>query len=254
MISYADDPRLCDELRRFTAQENIFACKIACLQNSYGTGYDFVRFWIQTDGSGRTVSAVSKYYSDVTVQLSEDSDIDELREFLECTGFSSVLSEREIVCCGEVRQGTVMKLRDRSKCLDRRRRNIESDCYPELRDVHELLVRCSGRGFEVPKYEDFLLDMSHKIRHGTGECIALRQGGRIVSCALTVAQSVSCVVVGAVASDPDFRGQGFGSACAAELCSHFEQTVFIMREKDMHEDFYGNLGFENSGVFYITSC
>ena len=96
MIYYIDKTRLPD-LQKLMDQKNIYACKIACLFESYGLNYDFAEFWVQYDDENHPVSAISKFYGDMTVQTTDKTDFDELKEFLQITGCTSVLSEKELL-------------------------------------------------------------------------------------------------------------------------------------------------------------
>ncbi|MBQ1660046.1 MAG: GNAT family N-acetyltransferase, partial [Clostridia bacterium] len=115
---------------------------------------------------------------------------------------------------------------------------------PDLNNVYRLLELCRESGFDVPQYEDFILDMSHKLRHGTSKCIAVEYKGEYAACAMTVAQSASSAVIGAVAVKREYRRLGFGSLCVSELCRMLgNREIFIVRLKDRNKEFYEQLGF-----------
>ena len=261
MIYYVDHERI-NELKDFVRQRNIYSCRIACLLESYGTNHDFARFWLQYNDKGKVVSAVASYYGDSSVQLSEQSDVQELAELVEMMGCASVLCSRPLLA-GESECGIVMSL-----CEDEKKDAVPSGEMqivhePDISMVYGLLKSCSGDGFEVPAYEDFLLDLSHKIRHGTALCTGLMYKDRLISSAMTVAQSEECAVIGAVAAEAEYRGRGWGSVCVRELCTrlteryrsmghpHTKNRIFIMRSKDRNESFYKKLGFINAEEFYI---
>ena len=86
--------------------------------------------------------------------------------------------------------------------------------------------------------------MSHKLRHGTSKCIAVEYKGEYAACAMTVAQSASSAVIGAVAVKREYRRLGFGSLCVSELCRMLgNREIFIVRLKDRNKEFYEQLGF-----------
>ena len=253
MIRYVDDA-LRAELYGFVLRDDIFACRIACLLESYGTGYPFLCFYIQTDENGRAVSAVSEYYSDMTVMLTERSDITELEEFLSMRGFSSVLSGRPLISGLPNEQGAIMRLADRERLF-----SVRSDAdmvflpQPDLRELWLLMKSCEDDSFRPPEYEDFLLDASHRLRHGSASFAAAAFGGSAAATAMTVAQSSRCAVIGAVCVKKEYRRRGAGSLCIRELCSQLGgRDIYIMRDRNKNEDFYRSLGFENAGDFYIT--
>lgn len=251
MISYVDKTCLL-QLQDFLAeQKDIYSCRTACLIKSYGLNYDFLSFHIQCDKTGAVTAAVGKYYSDMTVSLTKKSDFDELSEFISFSGASSILCAKPLPMRSSTETGMIMELKHAvsGKPLPQ---SMNFCTSPDLRAVWELLKSCEGSGFAVPEYEDFLLDMSHKLRHDTAHCIAVMWGEKTVSAAMTVAESDNCAVIGAVASDKGLRRSGLGSACMTALCSELkDKKIFIMRELNANESFYKGLGFENTEKFYL---
>ncbi len=254
MIRYADSS-MCYRLSEFTSCSDIYACRIACLLESYGTGYNFLNFYIQTDISGAVTSAISEYGSDMTAFITDRSDTDELAEFLYARGFSSLLCSKRLFPEFPFEQGIIMKLADRKEPSSLKSlTNADITSFPSLEKVWQLLKSCEGKGFSVPCYEDFLLDMSHKLRHNTALCKAAVIDNRIIGTAMTVAMSESCAVIGAVAADKGFRRMGIGSYCMKALCDELTgRDIYIMRSIGENETFYSSLGFENTGSFYISN-
>ena len=241
MIYYIDKSRI-NDLQTLIYKKNIYACKIACLLESYGLKYDFAEFWVQYEND-IPVTAISKFYGDMTVCATEKTDFDELKEFLLITGFSSVISEKEIF--SDSYKGIVMEKISENQ-------NITAEINPDLNEVYRLLQSCKSDTFEVPCYEDFILDMSHKIRHKMALCVGVREGEKLIATAMTVAQSETCAVIGAVATDRDYRKSGYGKKCVQALCRLLNgRKIFIMRDESENECFYKSMGFENKGKFYI---
>ena len=121
-----------------------------------------------------------------------------------------------------------------------------------MNSVYKLLDKNRSEKFNVPDYEDFILDMSHKIRHNTAICTAIKIGENVVSASITVAQSENTALIGAVVTDIDFRRRGFGALCVNSLIEILgNRKIFIMRDENENEPFYKSLGFENNGRFYI---
>ena len=241
MIFYVDFKEI-NDFREIICVKNIYACKIACLLESYGLQYDFAEFWIQYEND-IPVTAISRFYGDMTVYATDKTDFDELKEFFMITGFSSVLCEREIF--PDSYSGIVMEKISENA-------DAKAEVNPNLSEVYRLLESCKSNNFEVPSYKDFILDMSHKTRHETALCVGIREGEKLVSTAMTVAQSRTCAVIGAVATDKNYRNSGYGSQCVKALCHLLNgRKIFIMRDERENEDFYKSMGFENKGKFYI---
>lgn len=247
MIYFVDESRFAD-LKKFCKMQTIYSCRIMCLADSYGLNFDFVQFWLQYDENGNTVSAISKSYGDVTVQTTEKSNISELTEFLDVIGFCSLLSEKMLFENRTADTGMIMRLENPQKIYNS---NIEITVNPDLNSVYKLLDKSRSETFNVPDYEDFILDMSHKIRHNTAICTAIKIGENVVSAAMTVAQSENTALIGAVVTDIDFRRRGFGALCVNSLIGILgKRKIFIMRNENENEPFYKSLGFENNGRFY----
>ena len=241
MIYYIDNTRLSD-LQMLIHEKNIYACKIACLLENYGLKYDFAEFWAQYVCE-KPVTAISKFYGDMTVYATDKTDFDELKEFFMITGFSSVLCEKEIF--PDSYSGIVMEKISENA-------DVKAEVNPNLSEVYRLLESCKSDNFEVPSYKDFILDMSHKIRHETALCVGVREGEKLVATAMTVAQSETCAIIGAVATDKNYRKWGYGSQCVKALCHLLNgRKIFIMRDESENECFYKSMGFENKGKFYI---
>ena len=241
MICYVDVEEV-NDLRKIIYVKNIYACKIACLLESYGLQYDFAEFWIQYEND-MPVTAISKFYGDMTVYATDKTDFDELKEFFMITGFSSVLCEKEIF--PDSYSGIVMEKISENA-------DVKAEVNPNLSEVYRLLESCKSDNFEVPSYKDFILDMSHKIRHETALCVGVREGEKLVATAMTVAQSETCAIIGAVATDKNYRKWGYGSQCVKALCHLLNgRKIFIMRDESENECFYKSMGFENKGKFYI---
>ncbi len=241
MIFYIDSGKI-EDLLKLVCAENIYTCKIACLLESYGLQYDFAEFWIQYEND-MPVTAISKFYGDMTVYATAQTDFDELKEFLEMTGFTSVLCEKEIF--KDSYSGIIMEKISANT-------DVTAEINPDLNEVYRLLESCKSDKFEVPGCEDFILDMSHKIRHNTALCVGIREGEKLIATAMTVAQSKTCAIIGAVATDKNYRHSGYGSQCVNALCHLLNgRKIFIMRDESENECFYKSMGFENKGKFYI---
>lgn len=252
MIKYVDMSHD-DDLKSVCRYHNTYSCRIMCLFDSYGLNFDGVQFWVQYNDE-LPVSAISKYNTDITVMLTEKSDIAELSEFLKVVGFSSVLSDKVIFDDQPYSTGVVMALSQNT--ANSAESEISGDLrmtdHPNLKEVYRLLSDCRDSDFIVPSYEDFMLDTSHKLRHGTAKCTSVFLKEKCIAYAMTVAQSDTCAVIGAVAVQKEYRRRGIGSICAKALCGQLkDREIFIMRDKSRNEEFYRSLGFENIGEFVI---
>lgn len=242
-----------DEQERFLRFVNVptpAACRIACLLQSYGTGYDFARFRVQTDTNGRYVAAIGSYYGDMTVYLTEKSDIQELAELAEIIGFHSLQSDLPLPDSKHTERHILMRLKA-PPTLPTLSEGVTFESTPSLQELWTLLKQCEEPGFSIPDYEYFLPDASHKLRHHTARLAALNYEGRLTAAAMTIAESSSTALIGAVCVLPEYRRMRLGSLCIAALCQSLtDKTVLLLREEHKNEAFYRQLGFENIGYSF----
>lgn len=249
MIYFVEKSRL-DDLKKFCQKQNIYSCRIRCLLDSYGLNFDFVQFWLQYGKDKKITSAISKVDGNITVQITENSDIPELKEFFEVTGFTSVLSERCFFDNKKTVENIIMELKNpKEKTVF----GLKTVINPDLKEFYNVLLKCQNKKFIVPKYEDFLIDVSHKVRHNTALCLGLQKNNSLVSVAMTVSQSKNTAIIGAVATDSNFRRLGYGGYTVIKLAELMgKRKIFIMRDKHENESFYKSLGFENVGNFIVS--
>lgn len=51
----------------------------------------------------------------------------------------------------------------------------------------------------------------------------------------------------AVRTSEEYRGLGYGSALVSEMTGDIKGKIYLMREKELNEQFYKRLGFKNNG-------
>ena len=76
----------------------------------------------------------------------------------------------------------------------------------------------------IKEFEDFsnsIEKIEEALRSGRSKTYFIRDGGKIVSCASTTAETSSSVMVIGVCTHPDFRGKGYASFCTARLSYEF---------------------------------
>lgn len=120
---------------------DICAVRIMALAECYGGYDDIISVWVQYDGGDKPVGAVSKYGGDMTVWISQEGDIPELRDFLSFTGGSSVLSNERLYDAQE--RAVVMK----------REGNMQEEAFSykeeELASAYELIKNAAERALRL---------------------------------------------------------------------------------------------------------
>lgn len=225
---------------------DLYSVKIKALAKAYGFSYSFAKFYCAKDENGVVTAIFSALDSDYTLSYDEHiSDIDELKEFFSFVGFSTLHCDASFNIDCDFSQGDVMK------CTEKREVDIpyaEVNDYPHLFDLYNFV----DYG-EIP-FNDWYVDISHRIRKGTAFAATIDVDDEIISSAVLTSIFNSNAVLSAVRTKPQFRNLGYGSALVRAMCCSVSGTVYIMRENGKNEHFYEKLGFENSGKWRIYKC
>lgn len=230
-------------------EDNPFACRLISLYQSYKPDLAFVDYWLLMGDMLNYTGAIARSGSVFVLFLTDETDLEEVSSFMRVSGAS------EILCDGKYKldlfdmrahSGVIIRKTEPFEKLDPYARIVQ----PDIREAYYLIVRCADRNFIPPSFEDFYVDVNHKLRHHSMSMHGVREGHRLAAVAMTVAESDKSAVLGAVACDPDFRKNGYGSAIVKYLTNHMLEhgkTVYLHRAKNANERFYSKLGFTEYG-------
>ncbi len=237
MISLVDEKNR-GMLERYLNRSDPYACHILSRLSAYGTGAPFLEHWIQIC-NGKPTAALSRLDGNMTVYCESGSD--ELYEFIGAAGCASILADGNILT--RYRSGkTVLKYSRGAAVYDKG--SVRIDTAPTIRDIYPVLASCRGEGFEVPEFDSFYPDMSHRLRHGLARIFAVRADGRAVSCCMTSAETELCAVISGVATMPDMRGRGYASLLVWKTAEALKpRDVFLFCDKEL-AGFYNRIGFQ----------
>ena len=202
------------------------AQKIRALLMSYGTGYDFCRFFRQ----GSSILAVLD--GSAVLCAGEDCDYCELVEFLSINGFIDLF-------CGESSAKPLAQTGGFSiECINLMRycgtpTHAALDLNPPLSEVWDIVGQC----FEI-EYEPWYLDMSHRIRHGVTRC-AVMDGS-----ALCIQHNINGeALLSQIATMPGLRGEGRASRLISAVCGSLCGSEIYLLCGDGLVTFYEKVGF-----------
>lgn len=236
--------RLADEKALLSiSSDDPFYTRVLSLLEAYGTGYAFVGFWIQEVG-GETVSAISRSEDKFSLYLTKSSDIDEISAFLSFQGAGAVMfdssfsldfdSEKEI--CGDV-----LRYMGEEYISD-------TEIYhPDLQSVYSLLKSCESDIFIVPDRLIFLSDVTHRSNLGKCTVIGTKAGGVLASSVMTVCETETAAIIGAVATHPDHRRKGLSRRLVRTLAANISRqgrAVYVFSASEANTRFYQGSGFE----------
>ncbi len=142
--------------------------------------------------------------------------------------------------------GVILKKSEPFKNVDE---SINFD-VPDIKEVYNLIVSCADENFVPPPFDDFYVDVNHKLRHNATRMYGVYDGTKLVAMAMTVAESSNGAVLGAVSCHPDYRKHGYGSTVVKYISNRLiaeNKTVYLHRAKNANQSFYNNLGFEQCG-------
>lgn len=225
---------------KYLDNPNPFACRIFSQLLAYGTGERFLEHWVQLeDNEPRAV--ISRMDGNITI-FCESAD-DELLEFIEAVGYNTVLADKELFpqyWSGEILMKFVGK--PETEIFD----NI--DFTPTIREIYFILEKCQGEGFEVPDFDSFYPDMSHRIRHNLSRVLAYRLDGQAIACCITSAETNNCAIISGVACLPEYRGKGYASRLIAKIAESLgKRDIFVFCREELI-GFYSRLGFSNIDI------
>lgn len=116
------------------------------------------------------------------------------------------------------------------------------------REAWPVLSACFGQ--DLPPFDAWYVDMSHRLRHDAALLVGFVEAGRAVACAMTVAQSPGGALIGGVATLPACRGKGYASACVLTLAQALTargDRVLLSPKNEEARELYARLGFVKAG-------
>lgn len=246
--------RLLESKTKLPFPANPMAIEIEALIKTYGFNTSFAMFWIQ-EFNGKITAAVSKADSHVTVAAEKDFDSQELKEFLNVIGFSSLLGEKWVLDDLGFKiseKGIIMKYSPLA-ASDGNIEPLTFACEPPYRKIYNLLREPETFDESIPSYEDWLCDLSARVRNNCARVLFREREDKCISCGMFTFESDSGAVIGAVATHKDFRSMGYASDIVKELCTaaqNEKKDVFLMCKEDKIF-FYKKLEFKIMGEFSL---
>lgn len=221
---------------------DLLGTRIACYALAYGLNRDFLQIWFDEE----TSVAVAKFYDSMTL-AGECSSSEEIREFAEMIGFQTL--ELSLENCQKL--GFKADEIKKSYIFDGDVEDYDADVIGEeyYKALYQLVSKNIPGSFADTKeaYLAFLSDLTFKQRRGLARCRGIISEGRLVSCVITSAETQSCALLSAVASDKDFRGKGVGKATVLSTVNELvneNKKVFVIALNESAEGFYEHIGFK----------
>ena len=210
-----------------------FSAKIRALYKTYGNGYKVADFWVQSPDT-----AVCMVDGNLTVECTENSDFDELKQFLNFIPYSTLLFDEKFCCqlgFENFETSFIVKY-----CGNTNNEIIAAD--DNYKGVYNLLI---SSGFELGDYSSFLADFVSRINAGCAFLTSLYSDNRLAATASALYIGNNDVLLGAVATDKNLRGRGYASKLVSSLASYYgkEKNVYLFCREDSLAKFYEKCGF-----------
>lgn len=185
------------------------------------------------------VAVISKVGGNVTLSAKKTAPFEEIREFLNVTGFSKILCSSEFseYFEGRKKHGNILKTRDDNSDFCK-----AQQLYSEnLKDVFYIVEKVFG--FDG----DFLMwvaDLSHKMRHNSAHLYGIYCENKLVSSAFSLFETEKSVVISSVATLEEYRCKGFGERIVKTIIEeNKDKDVYVFTENEKTDNWYKKIGF-----------
>ncbi len=216
-------------------KDDPFAVKIKALYKAYGINTDFLYFYKITDTSSAK-ALLCRMNGVVTVSAFCEYDDAELYYF--CKFFGCIL------------EGCDLDIQNRIPCESGNIitfRNVDCDsdpCVMDIKSAYGVMLSADSDSVTLPQYDDFYVDMSHRIRHGISLLYGTYEENQPIGAVLVSHIADATSLISGVALKKEYRGKGFGKQLLMSVVASENKkgrTVYLMC-KDELTGFYLKCG------------
>lgn len=225
--------------------KNPFATRVKGLLNAYGEYNGLCDVWYQLI-KYKVTAYVVRYGGEFIADICSGADFEEILNMCSIAG-GNILLCKKMNKDGMV--GDVMKLFE----LHNYENNFEFSENVNLYDYYEVLKANKSESFIVPEFDDFYVDLNHRLRKNSAYILGLYKEGNLISCCVATAVDKTSAVIAGVATLPKYKKMGFGTAVVTEFCKRLTYKnitdIFLQRDKNENQNFYKRIGFCNVSEF-----
>ena len=205
---------------------------------AYGTDYPFLCFW-QGKNDKKTTSILCKFEDTIFISANDNANFDELREFLEVIGFSSLQAEESVL------KSLGFANFDEYICLscDKAFASKYKPSSLNLEALYDVLFKGKDKNLAPPEFEGWYADLSHRIRHGTAVAVMEKELGGAIASHIT---PCSAVISGVKVANYS-QGKGVGKTLIYNLLSLLSGKTVYTATDCKTADFYIKCGFNPIG-------
>ncbi|MBQ2815304.1 MAG: GNAT family N-acetyltransferase [Clostridia bacterium] len=197
--------------------------RIQSLYRSYGTSFDFLRFYYQIVDD--KITAIMSIMDGNATLVDNNADYEEIIDFLEVIGAETVYSEGklplEIIDNGYIVKKSVAPIEV-----------LSNNC--NLTIVYDIM----STSFQLPDFNAWYPDMSHRIRHD-GAVAILNDNGAAIGL-----KGDNGALISGICVSENFRKKGLGSSILKELIDNLSVgEIFALVDINGPISFYTKNGF-----------
>lgn len=231
-----------DFVREISSESEL---RICALKKAYGLDVPFIQFF--ADGEGSIASIMDGFCA---LYCHTDPN-EEWITFLQMhSDIRTIHSDADTIAAlaknygVEAKNGVVLRFD-----------NVLSKCtlhYVETQNIslRKLYAFLTAVFDDLPSFDAWYVDASHRVRHGCCHITSVNDDGRMISTAMTVAETDTVALIGGVATLPAYRMQGAASRCIKDLIAALPQeTVLIAPSDEYAARLYHKLGFVPWGTW-----
>lgn len=242
-----------EEIKSF-CRNNPFGAYISCRAEAYGFETEFSKLWCGRSKNDELVSVVSSLGGNAVILARDGCDYEELSFMISAFSMNSVLTDYDTGAKCFLKGFQKKEIFRFSGC-DLKENEVESE--PEMKDVYSLFLSCFPESYHADKdsYLSWLSDFMFRKNRNLARIKAAVIDRKVLSAALTSAESESCAVISSVACNEKCRNNGYGKTVLLSLANELKadgKNVFVISENCSVSEFYKKSGFKNCGFAAYT--
>ena len=215
----------------------------------YKSGSD--NAWKQVDDNGKIIAYLSSVDGNFTLITTENTDYEEIKDFLGFCGCNSIVSDVPIT--SSTKSYALFKfLGNEDTEITQAFIGLSKDStMNEYKNFYSLIFADAKGAFDL-----WYCDFSKKIVNNDAKAICLKQGGNLVSIATVPMIYKNTAIISGVYTLKDFRNKGYSRLTIYKLIEELKKEniteTYLWCEKHL-EEFYNKLGFEKVGNIYMET-
>lgn len=234
-----------DEIVSFLEKQGAIGTRIGAYLRCYRTKMDYVCFWAQRRHNDEISTVISKIDGDMTVCTTENSDYDEIYEFIKVIGCNTLFmlfSDFQKLNITPDKTGDILKFVESKP----QKTNPKIVYNADMKRVYELFSDNKSVSILEFEYLPWLSDFTYKRNRNAARIMCINEKEMQVCFAMTSAETEKSALISGVVTDEVYRKQGFASFLVTRLANDLRsenKAVYIMTATETNRKFYENNGF-----------